>query len=274
MTVYCVTQKEFTHKDYTMTVQKFTGNFSREESGCTIFVNETIQNITDPAALGLYCYLLTKPYCWNITTKELMKHFKMSKDKAYRLLRVLIDLGLLQRNEIREKGQFVKYHYILKLKPYPEKQDCEPQPEKPLAVNQDTYKTNNTIQNKDFNNTTTSTLLPIPENRKKSQSPELRELIEIYREEFPDNPQPHKRLISTSLQKTMKTFIKRWPEADPGQRPLDLAAFRKYLLALKTYAPKFALSEYETKDGNRKKNGLETFCRWNTLVKFLEEAYS
>lgn len=108
-----------------------------------------------------------------------------------------------------------------------------------------------------------------------SKSTELmRELIDVYRETFPDNPQPHPKLIATSLHKTLQTLIKRWPEADPGGKPLDISAFRRYLIALRQVAPKFALGEYVTKDGNRKKNSMETFCRWNTFVKFLENSYT
>lgn len=108
----------------------------------------------------------------------------------------------------------------------------------------------------------------------KSGKVELMALIDIYREEFPNNPQPHKTLISTSLEKVLRTLIKRWPEADPKHRSISLDAFRQYLNALKTLSPKFALQEYETASGTRKKNGLETFARWNTLVKFLENQYS
>lgn len=103
---------------------------------------------------------------------------------------------------------------------------------------------------------------------------DLSELIEIYRVEFPDNPQPHKRLISTSLRNVLLGLIKRWPEIDPLGRQLDYEAFRRYLQQLKIGAPKFALGEYTTKEGNIKKNGLETFCRFNTVVKFLENCYS
>jgi hypothetical protein len=109
----------------------------------------------------------------------------------------------------------------------------------------------------------------------KSKSNELmREMIDAYREIFPNNPQPHPSLIATSLQKTLQTLIKRWPEADPDKKPITIDAFRRYMIGLKTIAPKFALGEYETKDGNRKKNNMETFCRWNTFVKFLEDQYS
>lgn len=110
---------------------------------------------------------------------------------------------------------------------------------------------------------------------KKIKSLELmQQMIEVYRETFPDNPQPHSRAISTSLQKALQTFIKRWPEVDPGGRSLDLETFRKYMMLLRTTAPRFSLGEYITKDGHKKKNGMETFCRWNTLVKFLEDQYS
>jgi hypothetical protein len=111
--------------------------------------------------------------------------------------------------------------------------------------------------------------------KSKSKPNELmRELIEVYREEFPNNPQPHPRVIATSLQKTLQTLIKKWPELDPDGNPLTPETFQRYLHLLRTTAPKFSLGEYETQNGNRKKNSLETFARWNTVVKFLENQYS
>lgn len=102
----------------------------------------------------------------------------------------------------------------------------------------------------------------------------LWEMIAVYREVFPNNPQPHPRVISTSLQKTLQTLIKRWHELDPDGKEFDIPAFTRYMNALKSLAPKFSLGEYETQSGNKKKNNLETFSRWNTLVKFLENQYS
>lgn len=102
----------------------------------------------------------------------------------------------------------------------------------------------------------------------------MRELINVYREEFPNNPQPHQTLISTSLEKVLRTLIKRWPEAEPQGLPITAKGFRRYMVGLRTLTPKFALGEYVTKDGNKKKNSMETFCRWNTFVKFLEDQYS
>ncbi len=109
----------------------------------------------------------------------------------------------------------------------------------------------------------------------KSKSMELMLImIAAYREIFPDNPQPHARLISTKLQKILQTLIKRWPEADPGGNALNEKAFRRYLTLLKQTAPKFTLGEYVTINGNKRKNGMDTFCRWDTLVQFLENKYS
>ena len=109
----------------------------------------------------------------------------------------------------------------------------------------------------------------------KSKSNELmREMIEVYRKEFPNNPQPHPTLIATNLQRTLQTLIKRWPEADPRGLSLDIESFQRYLEHLRLTAPKFSLGEYLTDNGNRKKNSMETFCRWNTFVQFLEGKYS
>lgn len=123
------------------------------------------------------------------------------------------------------------------------------------------------------NNTITTNRSSTSKSKAKPQEL-MRELIQVYREEFPSNPQPHPTLIATSLQKTLQTLIKRWPEADPSKKPITSEAFRRYMVGLKTLAPKFSLGEYETKEGNKKKNNMETFCRWNTFVKFLEDQYS
>lgn len=128
--------------------------------------------------------------------------------------------------------------------------------------------------NKNTNNSEFHNSPAVAPKAKKTPSVELRELIDVYREVFPDNPQPHKRVISTSLQKTLAGLVKRWPELDPEGKPLTTESFGRYLTLLRTTAPKFALGEYVTTQGNRKKNSLETFARWNTVVKFLEDAYS
>lgn len=108
----------------------------------------------------------------------------------------------------------------------------------------------------------------------KSQSLEFMwALIAVYAKIFPNNPQPHPRALSTNLHKTLQTLIKRWPELSNGEK-LDIEAFERYLTLLRDTAPRFSLGEYTTTGGNIKKNSMETFCRWNTIVKFLENQYS
>lgn len=120
-------------------------------------------------------------------------------------------------------------------------------------------------------------LLPSSSNNtitaKPSSDPILREMIDAYRETFPDNPQPHKTAISTNLEKTMRTLIKRWPEIANGEA-FTVDWFKRYLRGLKELAPKFSLKSYLTQDGREKKNDLLTFCRWNTVVSFSEDRYS
>jgi len=135
-------------------IEKFEGSFSREESGCTIMLNQTIQFIKDVDVLGLYVYLLTKPNDWKINTKELMRHFTKCKDKIHGLLNALIDLGLLKREVSREVGRFSKPTYKLFLKTqasidFPP-QAILPAPVPPAPVKPPLYKTKrSSLQNKE-----------------------------------------------------------------------------------------------------------------------------
>ncbi|CAB4148559.1 hypothetical protein UFOVP855_38 [uncultured Caudovirales phage] len=138
-----------------MTIEKFSGSFNKEESGCTIVVNSTIQDIKDINCLAIYSYLVTKPPGWIINAKEVASHFSMSKDRLYKTINKLLELRLLKKESIRDKGRFVSFVYTLFLKPFPEnKETVEPFPDSPVPVlpfpeNKDAYKTKN-IQNKEF----------------------------------------------------------------------------------------------------------------------------
>lgn len=136
-------------------IEKFSGRMDKEDSGCTISINETIQAIPDVAVAGLYSYLLSKPQNWIICVQEIRNHYNLSKDKVYRLIGALIKLRLLEKIPIRENGRFAHFRYKLYLKPFPEKQELvgntvnkglQPFPEKQETEkqeteNQDTYKT-------------------------------------------------------------------------------------------------------------------------------------
>jgi len=110
--------------------------------------------------------------------------------------------------------------------------------------------------------------------KKPKSSIDFRELIDIYEKWFPDNPQPHKKGLSTLLEKTIRTLVKKWPEAHPHGLPFTTEQFDKYLERLSYDAPKFSKGEYITAHGNKKKNNMVTFCRWDTFIQFLEGKYS
>jgi hypothetical protein len=150
-----------------MSIEKFEGKMTKEDSGCTIVINSTMQSIYDFEALGLYAYLLSKPSGWIINPANLMKHFDCKKDKLYRIINKLIDIKLLSRITNRKKGQFCGYDYHLHLKPMVDIEDLPfldlPFLDLPLPVIPDTYKTKKDLQNKDINKTKTTALAVVPE---------------------------------------------------------------------------------------------------------------
>jgi hypothetical protein len=145
-------------------IEKFTGSFSTEQQGCSIFINSTINSITDGFALGIYTYLMCRPSNWQLNARQLSNHFGCGRDKIYKYLNFLKDMGLLTCKTIREKGKFAQLHYTLHLNPKLSKsqsnKEISPCPDFPDAVKSDvekadTYKTKN-IKNKEYKKTTTT----------------------------------------------------------------------------------------------------------------------
>ncbi len=102
-----------------MAIEKFRGKFTNEANGCTTLINSTVQTILDINVLGLYAYLCTKPDTWQPNPKEIMSHFGLTKTTTYKYLNKLLDLGLMTKTEIREKGRFACTHYFVHLHPQP-----------------------------------------------------------------------------------------------------------------------------------------------------------
>lgn len=65
-------------------------------------------------ALGLLVYLLTKPNDWKVRVNELRKRFDMGKDKTYRILGNLEQLGYVIRESVRADGKFSETRYIVR----------------------------------------------------------------------------------------------------------------------------------------------------------------
>ena len=70
--------------------------------------------------LGLLVYLLTKPNDWKVRVNELRKRFDMGKDKTYRILGNLEQLGYVTRESVRSGGQFAETRYIVRDLPCPD----------------------------------------------------------------------------------------------------------------------------------------------------------
>lgn len=152
-------------------IEKFSGSISKEDGGFTTFINSSLRSITDGFAAGVYVYLLSLPPDWELNPKQLANHYHCDKKTIYNALNVLREAGLLTREDLREKGRFVKFHYVVHLHPVHKKDISKPTksqlntgvspvpvlPEmvKPEMVKRNTYK-RNTIQNKESKKTTTT----------------------------------------------------------------------------------------------------------------------
>jgi len=63
---------------------------------------------------GTLCYLLAKPDNWQINIADIQKKCCVGRDRAYRMLKELRDIGYLEAHMKRnEKGQSCGYEYIL-----------------------------------------------------------------------------------------------------------------------------------------------------------------
>lgn len=256
-----------------MSIEKFNGQMSKEESGCTIMINETIQSITDFQVLAVYVYLLSKPNSWDINAKELISHFKSCKKVIYRVLNQLISMRLLKRFEFKEKGKYLKYEYKLYLKPFidtdespvPHLEEPVPVPLSPLPLNGDTYKTKITsLQNKEINTTS----------NKKSKNEiqfTVDDILNVYHQELPNSPKI--RVPTDELRRLIKKMITRWPDLKTNHLEFSLEGLANYFRYLKKHQSNFLLP-YLTKNGNKAINNLENLIRFDNMARFQDGTWN
>lgn len=236
-----------------------------------INIDEDIYEALSLQALSLYMTLRFEAdyRCDHSTIKRTAKFLytkaKLSRSMYFTTLNELENLGLVLRDPGNQPGEVCSFHIAKELGYFKRVVS----PENGVVQNMDTnnqysFQNNNSISESSKKSKT----------QKKDLASQLEELIAVYREEMPDNPQPFGRVVSTTLRQTLLSLIKQWPQLDPEGKALTPEAFRRYLKMLKIEAPQFALGTYQTADGRTKKNGLITFARWNTVVRFLEGAYS
>lgn len=88
-------------------------------------------------ARGLLCYLLAKPHDWQIHVRDVMKAGAIGRDKAYRLIKELREVGYVSYDERRDPatGRVIETNYTVYdcavpgVLPLPEK----PEPVRPLT---------------------------------------------------------------------------------------------------------------------------------------------
>jgi hypothetical protein len=97
-----------------MSIEKFTGSFTKEQLGVTILPTKTIQFLRDES-LMLWAYLASKHDDWEPNQKEIQKHFGWGERKTRNLFTKLTTLGLLVVTKIRKSGMFQNVHYHLNL---------------------------------------------------------------------------------------------------------------------------------------------------------------
>lgn len=104
----------------------------------TIIGNRCLQDETLSAeSLGVLCYLLGKPNDWQVMMADLMRRFGCGRDKMQRIIRELIEVGYVHREQAREAGAFGSTRYVVYSdpdSPQPENPVTAPQPEKPATA--------------------------------------------------------------------------------------------------------------------------------------------
>ena len=98
-----------------MSIKKNTPHYLKHsKKSFTTIQNKTIDAITDPASLGIYLYLASKPDDWEISPTNLKNRFKKGGDFIKARLAELKKIGLLEAVSIKnEKGQVVRWETVL-----------------------------------------------------------------------------------------------------------------------------------------------------------------
>lgn len=100
-----------------MSIERVTKNvLQKENSPFTTILNEALQGITHTGALGVYCYLASKPTGWIICKKELAKHFNCGREHIDTCFKKLKEFGAIEIDPIRDElGKIVGWNTCLKI---------------------------------------------------------------------------------------------------------------------------------------------------------------
>jgi hypothetical protein len=98
-----------------MSIQKNTPNFLKHSGlSFTTLINNTLELIKDPATLGIYCHLASKPPGWQIHEAYLQNRFDKGRDFIRTKLSELKKLGLLKTESIKDNmGKIIRWETTL-----------------------------------------------------------------------------------------------------------------------------------------------------------------
>ena len=98
-----------------MSVKKNTPNFLKHSGlSFTTIINQTMDLIKDDGALGIYCYLSSKPQNWEICQIHLANRFGKGRDYIRNKIKILKNAGLIKTESIRdEKGHIIRWETSL-----------------------------------------------------------------------------------------------------------------------------------------------------------------
>lgn len=125
------------------------------ENPFTVILNEVINDDRLGAdALGLLVYLISKPATWEVKVGDIRRQFSVGRDKAYKLLQHLVDLGYAERFQGRDDaGGFSDNNYLIfdRIKPLPENPDtANPHTAKPTLQKKERKQTKDSPYSEEF----------------------------------------------------------------------------------------------------------------------------
>lgn len=98
-----------------MPVKKMTPTeLHKRQMPYTAISNRVIESITNPVALAIYAYLITKPNSWIVRRSDILNHFEsLGLDRYGKAMRDLKAMGLLVDEYIHEDGRLAGRRLVL-----------------------------------------------------------------------------------------------------------------------------------------------------------------
>lgn len=236
----------------------------QDESPFTTMFNDVLNGITNTAALGVYCYLASKPSGWHISKKELQRHFSCGRDHINTCFKFLQKLGVLNVFCIRgEKGMIKQWEWHLK-RHIPAAQSTIRETNtvetqhggKPIPINKEL------IEIKDINNIGDSV---------ESSTATAEEIVEAYHEVLPECPRI--KVVDGKLKCQLNRMRKNWPSYQKDGKKFSIESFKDYLNYIKVHYTWF-ITPYVTPSGIKKNSGLRNLTRETNITKIVNGEFS